>query len=232
MKAERIDIAGIPAILYGEPSDRSYLFLHGKCGHKEEAEEFATLACAAGNQVLSIDLPEHGERIGMRNAFNPWTVVPELQKVMGYVRTRWNEISIRANSIGAYFSMLAFGGAGIRKALLVSPIVDMEQLIADMMTWADVKEEVLREKGELSTGFGETLSWQYLCWVREHPIEDWSCPTAILYAGRDNLTARSTVEMFTVRHHAALTVIEDGEHWFHTAEQIKALRAWERDNIG
>lgn len=36
----------IPAILYGEPTTGVYLFVHGKMGFKEEAEEFAKIACA------------------------------------------------------------------------------------------------------------------------------------------------------------------------------------------
>ena len=116
------------------------------------------------------------------------------------MRTRWNEVSLRANSIGAYFSMLAFGDAELHKALFVSPIVDIEKLIRDMMTWAGVTEAELHEKGEILTGFGETLSWRYLSWVREHPSENWHCPTAVLYAGQDSLTSREMVEAFAKAH--------------------------------
>lgn len=231
MKEEIVRVNNIPAILYGEPGEKAYLFVHGKCGCKEEAEAFAEIAAPAGFQVLAVDLPEHGERKDMRDAFNPWTVVPELQAVMAYMKTWWGDVSLRANSIGAYFSMLAFGDAGLHKALFVSPIVDMEKLIGDMMTWAGVTEAELREKGEIPTGFGETLSWQYLTWVREHPIKEWRGSTAILYAGQDNLTSRETAEAFAKAHHAALTVMEDGEHWFHTTEQLHVLAAWERENI-
>lgn len=44
------------------------------------------------------------------------------------------------------------------KAFFSSPIVDMEKLILDMMGWADITEEKLREKQLITTGFGETLS--------------------------------------------------------------------------
>ena len=57
MRAEQISIGGIPAILYGDPAGRGYLFLHGQMGRKEEAEAFALAACPRGHQVLSIDLP-------------------------------------------------------------------------------------------------------------------------------------------------------------------------------
>ena len=62
MEIERIKINGIPAILYGSNSDKVYLFVHGKMSNKEEAVEFAKIATERGFQVLSFDLPEHGDR--------------------------------------------------------------------------------------------------------------------------------------------------------------------------
>ena len=41
----------------------------------------------------------------------------------------------------------------------------MEKVVLDMMGWADITEEKLREKQLITTGFGETLSWEYLCYV-------------------------------------------------------------------
>ena len=109
-----------------------------------------------------------------------------------------------------------------RRALLVSPIVDMERLILTMMGWAGVSEEQLKEQGEIATSFGQTLSWTYLCWVREHPVHHWDCPICILYGSGDNMTPRHTVEEYTHQHNAKLTVLEGGEHWFHTPEQHAA----------
>ena len=37
-------------------------------------------------------------------------------------------------------------------------------------------EDQLREAGEIATDFGQTLSWQYLNYVRRHPIHDWQGP--------------------------------------------------------
>lgn len=94
------------------------------------------------------------------------------------VKAALETVSLRANSIGAYFAMLALDTP--RRALLVSPIVDMERLILTMMGWAGVSEEQLKEQGEIATSFGQTLSWTYLCWVREHPVHHWDCPICIL----------------------------------------------------
>jgi len=107
----------------------------------------------------------------------------------------------------------------------------MEQLILDMMGWAKVSEQELAQKGEIPTDFGETLSWKYLCFVREHPI-DWKVPTEILYAEHDHLTSLQTVTRFAETHNAHLTMLEGGEHWFHTESQLAFLDRWMQQALG
>ena len=129
----------------------------------------------------------------------------------------------------------------VAQAILISPVVNMEKLIVDMMMWANVTEEELRIKKEIPTEFGETLSWEYLCYVREHPIV-WNVPTCILYGEKDNqvkalrninlkdnLTSIETISEFAERIGASLTVMKDGEHWFHTEEQMEFLDDWIRN---
>lgn len=221
----------ISAILYGDSSDNLFLYIHGKMGSKEEAVRIAEIVCPKGYQVLSIDLPGHGERTGEMKRFVPWEVVPELQAVYANTQKRWKRISLYANSIGAYFSLLALRDAKLEKSLFVSPILDMEKLIRDMMDWAGVTQEQLQQAGEIPTAFGETLSWSYLTYAAEHRITEWDSPTAILYAGHDHLTARETVDAFAKRFGCTVTVMENGEHWFHTEEQLAVLDAWLRKEI-
>ena len=113
----------------------------------------------------------------------------------------------------------------LRKAYFVSPIVDMEKLITDMMHWAGITEEELKSKGMIHTAFGEDLSWDYLCYVRNHPV-DWTAPTQILYGSRDNLTSYAAISDFAEKHNAGLTVLDSGEHWFHTEDQMRFLDEW------
>lgn len=69
------------------------------------------------------------------------------------------------------------------------------------------------------------MSWEYLHYVRKHPIE-WNIPTCILYGEKDNLTSEETISEFADRIGATLTVMKDGEHWFHTDAQMKVLDNW------
>lgn len=226
MKQEKFFIGNVPAILSGECSERIFLFIHGQGGNKKEAKTFAEIAAPKGWQVLGIDLPEHGERSD-EVKFLPWETLPELRQVWEYAASHWKHIAVRANSIGAYFSMLAFQNVALEQCLFVSPVLDMERLIIDMMGWANVTETELREQKEIRTNLGQTLSWEYLCYVREHPIEKWAVPTEILYAGGDAMIPRETVKAFTEKSRCGLTVMKNGEHWFHTAEQLDFMRRWE-----
>ena len=99
-----------------------------------------------------------------------------------------------------------------------------------MMLRSDVTESELQSKKEILTPSGETLSWEYLCYVRENPIE-WHIPTYILYGEKDNLTSKETVTKFAEQIGAELTVMKDGEHWFHTDEQMRFLDDWIRNSV-
>ena len=59
---EKFIVEDIPAVLWGEHSDKIYIYVHGKQGYKEYAEAFARIAEDKGYQTLSFDLPKHGER--------------------------------------------------------------------------------------------------------------------------------------------------------------------------
>ena len=156
---------------------------------------------------------------------NPWEAKDEFSSFFDSRSKGYDSVILIANSIGAYFSMSALAKKKISEALFISPVVNMEKLITDMMMWSGVTEEELQIKKEIPTEFEETLSWEYLCYVRQHPIE-WGIPTHILYGGKDNLTSRETISEFADKIGANLTIMEDGEHWFHTDEQMNFLDKW------
>ena len=189
------------------------IYVHGKGGNADEALHYKSLFPDA--DVLGLDY----------KAETPWDAKNEFPAYFDSVAADYDEVILIANSIGAFFSMNALGDKPIKQAYFISPMVNLEKLICDMMMWAGVSEEELREKKTVPTNFGETLSWEYLCYVRENPIE-WHIPTKILYGSNDNLTSLETMREFAQKIGAPLTVMYGGEHWFHTAEQMAFLDKW------
>ena len=189
------------------------VYVHGKDGLVQEAEHFKTLFPDC--EVIGFDYM----------ADNPWEAIPEFSTFFARLMPQYESIILIANSLGAYFSMESGIAPMIRKAFFISPIVDMEKLIQNMMSWKGVTEEELREQGVIPNEYGDDLSWEYLTYVREHPV-DWDVPTEILYGDQDNLTSNETMAAFAEKHHAGLTVMQGGEHWFHTEEQMRFLDEW------
>lgn len=189
------------------------LYIHGKGGSAKEAEHYNSLFPSC--DVIGMDY----------RTFTPWETGKEIEEEVKTLKNKYREVILIANSIGAFFSMNANINDKISHAYFISPIVNMEKLISDMMGWANVTEADLQERGIIHTDFGEELSWDYLCYVKSNPIK-WSVPTDILYGSEDHLTDISTIEEFTEKHKASLTIMQGGEHWFHTDEQMKFLDKW------
>ena len=194
------------------------VYVHGRGGSASESEHYRPLF--PGCEVVGFDY----------RAQTPWEARDEFPRFFEPLRSESDSMTLIANSIGAFLSMTALTSRHVDHALFISPVVDMEKLITDMMAWANVTEDELRARGEIKTDFGETLSWDWLRDVRTHPVQ-WTVSTRILYGGRDNLTSPETMSAFSARINAPLTVMPGGEHWFHTPEQMAFLDKWIEESI-
>ena len=229
MGKERIQIGHIPAVIYGKKSDKLCLYVHGRQSCKEEAEKLAPLLEPYGYQILSFDLPEHGERKDGKTEFSVQNCVYDLQFLWNSIMENYDTISLYACSIGAYFSLVAYKKIHFDKCLIVSPILDMERLILNMMKWAGVTHEKLQAEKEIKTSFGETLSWEYYQYVINHPVHIWDSKTFKLYGRNDRLTEKSVLDIFREKHDCSVRIMEKGEHYFHTREQMQFLTEWVED---
>ena len=194
-------------------NNKAVLYVHGKGGNAAEAAFYEAIFPEC--DVMGFDY----------KAETPWESIGEFQAEAKRLLSEYDSVILVANSIGAYFSLLSLADMPIEKAYFISPIANMEKLILDMMQWAGVTEDEIKEKGVIATDFGEDLSWEYLTWVRSHPVS-WHIPTEILYGSEDKLQSVDTVKAFAAGCGAGLTVMEHGEHWFHTEEQLQFLREW------
>ncbi len=192
-------------------------YVHGKGGSAGESVHYETLF--PGYKVIGIDY----------HSVFPWIAGEEIRKTVELSADANGENILIANSLGAYLAMDSGIREVIKRAYFISPIVDMEAMITGMMKDSGVTEKTLEEEGTLLTESGEELSWQYLCYVRDNPI-CWSVPTYILCAEKDSVVNIELIRDFAEKHRATIKIMENGEHWFHTREQMRYLDNWILDN--
>lgn len=220
-----LTIGTIPAVLWGKPSPRVYLYVHGKFQSKMTARPFALLAEEKGFQTLSFDLPGHGDRAGNFTPCDIFHAIPELKEIKRYVDEKWNSVSLFACSIGAYFSLHAYRDERFERCLFESPVVDMTELISNLFGQFGVTEERLRDQKEIPTPV-ETLRWDYYLFVKENPVERWNTPTQILYGAKDTVQSENAVRSFTERFGGSLTVSQNSGHGFLSPSDGPVLREW------
>lgn len=235
MKKEKNYISQIPTIMWGGTSDKVIIAVHGAMSDKEDTviRILADKAERQGYQVLSFDLRQYGERKSEK-LDRVEKAIADLQKIMAYVKEqhRFKEIALFANSLGAYFSLLSYKEEAISKSFFLSPIVNMRVVIENMMQWSGVSKEELEQKRVIELpAMGQTLYQEYYEYVVTHPVEEWNCPTDILYGSEDNMIDREVIMDFTDRFQCNLEVLHGGEHWFHTKEQLAYYENWLTEKI-
>ena len=107
------------------------IYVHGKGGSAEEAEHYKPLF--PDSEVIGFDY----------RAQTPWEAKEEFTHFFAEKRRRCDGLTLIANSIGAFFSMMSLDAAYVDRAYLISPVVDMEKLIGNMLLWANVTEREL-----------------------------------------------------------------------------------------
>lgn len=233
MKQTYFTIEDIPATLWGEERRDLFIAVHGNLSHKQDTiiQLLAEEAVQKGFQVLSFDLPEHGDRKYDGTPCKVQSCVSDLMEIAEYAKSRWRSLRLFACSMGAYFSLLAYPDTNLKKALFLSPVVDMERIILNMMNWFQVTPDRLQEEKTIPTPTGQNLYWDYYCYVRDHPIERWDVDTHILYGGRDNLVEFDTISQFTEKYRCSLEIMKTGEHYFHTDEELQMASRWLHNNM-
>lgn len=160
MKTKRIKINNIPSIIWGEKRDKVFIAIHGNMSNKED-EIIKILANNIVNKdysLISFDLPEHGDRKENKEYLcKVQNCVKDLKIIMDYAKTNYNRINIFANSMGVYFSLLAYKNEKIDLCLFLSPVIDMKYIIDNMMSLCSVNEKELERKREIKADFGQTL---------------------------------------------------------------------------
>lgn len=106
--------------------NKAMIYIHGKGGNADEAEHYRALF--EDYDVIGFDYA----------AQTPWQAKEEFPVFFDAVYAKYESVSVIANSIGAFFAMSSLNNRKIERAFFISPIVNMEKLITDMMLWANV----------------------------------------------------------------------------------------------
>ena len=236
MIPKELHIVGIPALVYGAASDKVYICVHGKMGSKRDADGFAQIAVARGWQVLSFDLPDHGDRRcepvpgEVKNRCTVFDGLRDLGIILEYARECWEKLALFGCSIGAYFSLMTFQEDTFEKCLFQSPVVDMPHLIGKMFMWFGVDAQRLEREGEIETPV-DVLSWPYYSYAVAHPVQKWTSETHILYAECNELQDADVMRDFAEKFGCCLTVAPGCNHAFMGDGQPERVRAWLIENI-
>ncbi|MDO7785832.1 alpha/beta hydrolase [Desulforamulus aquiferis] len=228
MQKRKFEIEGIPAVEWGEKKEHVFIAVHGNMSNKEDTviKLLAEMAVEKDYQVLSFDLPQHGEREKIDIPCKVQFCVKDLKTIMLYAKQHWKNISLFACSMGAYFSLLAYKEEVLEQCLFLSPVVDMGRIISNMMMWFNVTPERLQKEQEIETPIGQILYWDYYCYVNEHPVDTWDVATVVLYGAKDDLCEYETIDNFVKRFQCQLEVMQQGEHFFHTNAQLNVFQDW------
>ena len=229
MKTKKIKINNIPSIIWGEDSEKVFIAIHGNMSSKEDEiiKILADNIVSKNYSLISFDLPEHGDRKEDKEYLcKVQNCVKDLKTIMDYAKENYNQINIFACSMGVYFSLLAYQNEKIDLCLFLSPVVNMKYIIDNMMSLCSVTEKELEEQKEIKTDFGQTLYWDYYLYVKNNQIEIWNKKTFILYGSKDNMQSEKLIKEFSIKNNINLDILENGEHFFHTKEELKYYNDW------
>ena len=99
------------------------MYIHGKGGSADECRHYRLLF--PDSEVFGLDY----------QANTPWAAGAEIKAYVEKLKSehKYKNIILIAVSIGAFFAMNAGIDSMISRAYFISPVVNMEQLICDMM---------------------------------------------------------------------------------------------------
>ena len=158
MICKRVEIDTIPACVWGMASSRVIVAVHGNMASKTDTAtaHLAEFAVQAGWQVLSFDLPEHGDRKGRELPCTMPQCVEDTRKIWAYAHEHWQNVGLFGVSMGAYIALAATANEPPAFAWLLSPTVAMGRMIEGMMRRDGITREALKTVSGVSAHWFHT----------------------------------------------------------------------------
>lgn len=228
MKKEKTMINGIPSIIWGEKSNKGVIITHGSQSHKEDRfiQCACDVLCEKGYQIVSFDLPEHGERKNQLPLHTIEQAINDMQVIMNYMKEHYNSIITIGCSLGAYYTLLAYKDEPIIQCLFLSPVVDLIELTHEMLENDNRTIQDIYYNKQLSLSNGIIVKSEDYDYLLNHKIESWNSPISILYGMKDTLISYESIQNFVNKYHCDLIRSEESAHYFHTKEDMHKIIQW------
>jgi len=192
---------------------KAVLYVHGKKGNADEANHYKELF--KDYEIIGLDY---------KGQF-PDEVKEELINKYNELKDKYEDIILIGNSIGCFYILNAFEDRyNFEKVFFISPIIDLYELLRNWLKIFKVSEEELKEKGQVELPVG-LITYECFEYAKNYQIK-WNSKTYILYGENDNLMDKYIVDYFARHHNGEMTIMNNGEHWFHTDEQMLFLDNW------
>ena len=188
------------------------VYIHGLFGDKKEADFYSFYTNKY--DVIGLDYQDG----------NPWEVKDKIIKKFDEIYSKYKEIYVIANSIGAFYTYMYLTGYRIKTAFFISPLINMKAVIEKMMRKYDISMRRLKNEKYIKLDNGQTLSYDF--YQSLNGKDNWKVRTHILYGEKDNLVSNQEIFDFVKEHNVSLTIMKNGEHYFHTPSQLKYIRKW------
>ena len=222
---EELLLDGVPALRWGKPGGRAVIGVHGQFSNKHDPvmARCGDVIASWGDQLITFDLPAHGDRQDDK-AFTPMDASPEVRAFARLARSQSTEVSLLANSIGAYFSLCDTPAGTFERAWLISPLLDLEYYIRDIMAEYSVSDEQLEAQTVIDTPRG-VLERSYLRFVEEHPAR-LNAPSWMIRGDQDEMVPLNALSRFVGAPGVELVQVEGGQHFLGQPPHLDTVVAW------
>ena len=193
-------------------NDSCIVYIHGLHGNSSEAEFYSFYRNKY--DVIGLDYKDG----------NPWEVKDKIIEGFTEISKKYKTVYVIANSIGAFYTYKYLSSFKIEKAFFISPFVNMKQTIEKMMKQNNISLEKLKEEILIKLDNGQVLFYDFYNSLDEK--DEWNTRTYILYGEKDKLVDKESIFSFVTNHNSSLTIMKNGEHWFHTPGQLKFIKKW------
>lgn len=192
--------------------DSCIIYIHGLYGSSGESDFYSFYTNKY--DVIGLDY-EDG---------NPWEVKDKIIHEFSEISKRYKNVYVIANSIGAFYTYMYLSEFNIKKAFFISPLVNMKEVIEGLMKQYNISLDALKTRKLINLDNGQTLSYDFYESLKEK--DNWDIKTYVLYGEKDKLVDQKSIFNFISSHNSSLTIMKNGEHYFHTPGQLKFIKKW------